>query len=257
MNWLKRKWQAWRDARKAELRRRGYDYAAGHMVCGQGAQEAIQRLETEASGTLDFNEFDQGIGDALFDWTRLHPEVTTQTLSERRKLQDWADATALGRASTVEAFAAPLGYDPEAVEAELKADNQERNPAEQQLDAAWREAQDATVTQSLVDLATAALTREAPERETPEQLVVRIAEETSAYFNGQLHWNDPMWLAENARRLAAAHSNAALADRAPRDPDYYGHPKCNRVTNSPCDWSNSGPLADTCKVCDKNFPTWN
>ena len=204
MNWLKRKWQKWRDARNAELRRRGYDYAAGQLLSHKGNQSTIERLESEASGTFDFNDFDQGIWDALFDWTRLHPEVTTQTLSEMRKLQDWADATALGRASTVKAFAAREGIDIKAALAEIEADNQERNRAEQQLDAAWLEAADGVVTQSLVDLAI-----------------------------------------------------DTLADRAPRDPDYYGHPECNRVTNSPCDWSKSGPLADTCKVCDKNFPTWN
>ena len=151
MNWLKRKWQKWRDARNAELRRRGYDYAAGQLLSHKGNQSTIERLESEASGTFDFNDFDQGIWDALFDWTRLHPEVTTQTLSKIRKLQDWADATALGRASTVEAFAAREGIDLAAVEAEIKADNQERNQAEQQMDAEWREAQDAVVTQALVE----------------------------------------------------------------------------------------------------------
>lgn len=236
MNWLKRKWQKWRGARNAELRGRGYDYAAGQLLRTKGSQEAIERLESESSGTFDFNDFDQGIWDAMFDWTRLHPEVTTQTLSKIRKLQDWADATALGRASTVEAFAAREGIDIKAVRAEIEADSLERK----QQSSNWMPRGE-----------------KAQEKETQEQLITRIGDETSAYFNGQLHWSDPMWLAENARRLAVAQSNASLADRAPRDPDYYGHPECNRVTNSPCDWSNSGPLADTCKFCGKNFPTWN
>lgn len=162
MNWLNRKWKAWRDSRKAELNRRGYDYAAGQLLIHKGDQQTIERLEAESFGTFDFNEFDRGIQDALLDWRQQHPIVTELTINE---LRDWVYASWGKKAPGVNtsnktalaAFAAQVGYDPDAVEAEFKADRQERNQAEQQLDSDWQKAQDYVVTQAIVDHATAPL----------------------------------------------------------------------------------------------------
>lgn len=35
------------------------------------------------------------------------------------------------------------------------------------------------------------------------------------------------------------------------------HPKCNRYTNSPCQWSGTSYLEDKCDQCGTQFPEWN
>ena len=105
MNWIKRKWQKWCVARRtAELRKRGYDYAAGQLLRAKGDKPTIKRLTSEA---CDMGDFDRGIVDALFDWAHLGVNVRGQALN-------------------LKAFANHLGYDLDAIEAELKADNAPR-----------------------------------------------------------------------------------------------------------------------------------
>ena len=64
------------EARKARarenLRRRGYDYAAGRML--QDGIEARTILKQQVQSSKDFggyNEFDKGIEDAILDFKRL------------------------------------------------------------------------------------------------------------------------------------------------------------------------------------------
>ena len=34
-------------------------------------------------------------------------------------------------------------------------------------------------------------------------------------------------------------------------------PGCNRITNSPCDWSETDPIEDKCSKCGTQFPGWS
>jgi len=58
-------------------------------------------------------------------------------------------------------------------------------------------------------------------------------------------------------RGSEQHRNWAAVCAAP-DPDpRQQHLKCDRTTSSPCAWSKTHPLYDTCAVCKQIFAEWN
>lgn len=90
---------------------------------------------------------------------------------------------------------------------------------------------------------------EPPGPETKEE-----AREKMYKVLGKTYDMTPLDRQEVSRLATIYHWDSVLALR-----ELHGalHPKCNRYTNSPCQWSETLYIEDKCCKCGTQFPTWN